>query len=39
MWRAAKADFSHGGTGSTGPNDVNATFMQVERHGWDIHAL
>jgi hypothetical protein len=35
----AKADFSHAGTDSTGPYDVNAAFTSSEQHEWDIHAL
>jgi hypothetical protein len=34
-----EADISHAGTARTKTYDVNVPFMQLERHGWDIHAV
>src|SRR5690242_4428603 len=34
-----KPDLSHTGPARTGAYDVNATFMQLGRHEWDIHAV
>jgi len=34
-----QADFSHSGTVRTRSFDVDVPFMQLERHGWDIHAV
>ena len=34
-----QADSSHSGTASTRSFDVDVPFMQLQRHGWDIHAL
>jgi hypothetical protein len=35
----AKADFSYSDTPRTRSYDVDVPFMQLERHGWDIHAV
>jgi hypothetical protein len=34
-----ESDFSHAGTARTRSFDVNVPFMQLEQHGWDIHAV
>jgi hypothetical protein len=34
-----QAGSSHSGTASTRTFDVNVSFMQLQRHGWDIHVL
>jgi len=34
-----EADFSHSDTVPIGPYGVDAAFMLLQRHGWDIHAL
>ena len=34
-----ETDLSHSGPARTRPYDVNVPFMQLERHGWDIHAV
>jgi hypothetical protein len=38
-WRATEPDSCHAGHARTGPNDMNATAMQLERHERGIHAL
>src|SRR5215470_15204563 len=35
----AGADLRHSGTTRTGPYDMNAAFMLLQEHGWDIHAV
>jgi hypothetical protein len=37
--RNARVNFGHSGTGRTKTYDVNVPFMQLERHGWGIHAV
>jgi hypothetical protein len=34
-----EGDISHSGTARTRSFDVNVAFMQLERHGWDIHIV
>ena len=34
-----EANFRHSGTARTRSYGVNAPFMQLQRHGWDIHAV
>ena len=34
-----RINISHYGTVRTKTYDVDVPFMQLERHGWDIHAL
>src|SRR5690242_439075 len=34
-----RADFRHSGTTGTRSYDVDVPFMQLEQHGWDIHAV
>src|SRR5690348_10323624 len=34
-----EADLSHSGSARTRSYDVNVPFMQLERRGWDIHAV
>src|SRR6478672_7116408 len=35
----AGANFRHSGTVRTKSYGLNVPFMQLERHGWDIHAV
>jgi hypothetical protein len=39
LWRTRRADLRHSGIARTRSFDVNVPFMQLERHGWDIHAV
>jgi hypothetical protein len=36
---AATTVFRHSGTARTSSYDVNVPFMQLQRHGWDIHIV
>jgi hypothetical protein len=41
-WTAAQTSeqyVRHSGTTRTGPYDMNAAFMLLQVHGWDIHAV
>jgi len=41
-WTAAQTPeryLRHSGTTRTGPYDMNAAFMLLQVHGWDIHAV